>query len=292
MLAAVAQRGGHHLHGHGGLLQPIEREPFFHDLAEPRAGVDRVALLQVEPGAVEAALRIDVLAAEPEPDLRHALHPGRRGVTGESDTVDRPYRGSIDPIGHEAVVGQHLEHPDLDRPTRAPAGQHQCGELGFGLLLGTFLRGKPSRPRCGGSSHGEADDQHDQDQRDHDEQGEHDGEGRDGGVGPHRCRGYRAQRRPPVHESHTRRPHCRHASDGRRPPCRDPTGGRGSLSLDLGQPRRKQVPARGDRMRPGMVPPVEAFGRPCAPRAAAGHRTPPAEGRSRVRVPAPLPSRR
>ncbi len=65
--------------------------------------------------------------------MRSTPAPGR--VAGERDAVDGAHRGAVDPVGDEAVLGQHLEHPDLDRPPGTSSAQHQGGDLTVALVL-------------------------------------------------------------------------------------------------------------------------------------------------------------
>ena len=84
---------------------------------------------------MEPALRVDVLAADPQPDLGHPLHARPGGVGGEPDPVDGADRRAVDAVGHEPVLGQDLEHADLDGAAGAAAGEDQGGQRLLVLLV-------------------------------------------------------------------------------------------------------------------------------------------------------------
>jgi hypothetical protein len=143
---------------------------------------------------VQPTLWVDVLPAEPQPDLGHALDalPGRVG--GEPGTVDGADRCAVDAVGDEPVLGQDLEHADLDGAPRAPAGQDQGGHVLVGLVLVVLVgfgcsgvagigrsggpSGEPCRPGAACLADGEPQGEDDEGQRSHYEHGEDDGEER------------------------------------------------------------------------------------------------------------------
>ena len=156
---------------------------------------------------METPLRVDVLPADPPPDPGHPLDPLAGRVGGEAHAVDGADRGAVDPVRDEAVLGQHLEHPDLDGSPGAPPGEHQGGHalvvvvlvpVGRGALgvvggpgVGGSLVGQPLGPGATGLSDQEPEGQHDEHQRGEHEEAEHDGEGGARGRSLHRARGYR-----------------------------------------------------------------------------------------------------
>ena len=62
---------------------------------------------------------------EAPPDLGHALDalPGR--IPGECGPVDGTDRRAVDAVGNEPVLGEDLEHADLDGAPGSAPGQHQ-----------------------------------------------------------------------------------------------------------------------------------------------------------------------
>ena len=150
--------------------------------------------------AVQPALGVNGVPREPGPDLRHALDSGPGRVGGEGHAVEGPYRGAVDAVGHEAVLGEHLQHPDLHGAAYPASGEHQRGEFaGLGVVVCVDVcvvvvlvnPCQPLRPAGRSLLEDEPDDQHQQDHRHHDEHAEHHGERGDGSVGRHRFRGYR-----------------------------------------------------------------------------------------------------
>ncbi len=135
---------------------------------------------------MQPALGVHRLTGEAPPDLGHALDPVPGGISGEGGTVHRAHRRAVDAIGHEAVLGEDLEHPDLDGAAGPAPGQHQGGDRArlVGVLV-VLLIGQPPIPGRRGALQGEAEDQHHQHHGDHDEHGEDDGEGGVGRRGNH-----------------------------------------------------------------------------------------------------------
>ena len=177
-LAAVGQRGGHHLHGYGRVLESVEVDSLDHDLAQTGVGVHGVALLEVEPGSVQAPLGIDGVAGQTDPDLGHAFDPAAGRVTGEGHPVDGAHRGAVDPVGNESVFGQDLEHPDLDGAPGAATPENQRGHLS-GTLVVVLFRRQPGRPGDRRPLQGEPDDEYQQDDGGYHEHGKDHGEGGD-----------------------------------------------------------------------------------------------------------------
>ena len=158
---------------------------------------------------MEPTLGIDGVPGEAGPDGGHPLHAGPGRITGEGHAVHRPDRAAVDPVGDEAVLGEHLQHADLYGTPGAATRQDQGGDGPASLLLAAFLVPVVDRPaaRLGlqptgpghrGPLQGEPHHQDQQHQRGHDEHREHHGERQVGGRDRHQAKGYRWDRATPA----------------------------------------------------------------------------------------------
>ena len=215
---------------------------------------------------MEPPLRVDVLAADPQPYLGHSLDALAGRFGGESDAVDGAYRRAVDPVGDEAVLGQHLEHSDLDRPPCAPATEHKGGHLLLLLLLLLFsgffpvvrevvrrrgipLPGDPSGPGRRRLPDQEPEREDEEEDGGEGEKGEHDGERGGRSRFGHRDRGYRAPHAaagPVTPDGHTVAMHeterirgerqSRHRVPGRQESTGSLVAGRGASGPVVGAP--------------------------------------------------------